>query len=112
MAYDWLIVKQKARQDETEFRYVLGHDVTLDLNWRVQVEPAGAPFRVHTVREVNGQHACTIIYVWYDTAFDINVALILEEDWFVFLLHLFGLFAYQTLLVYVYKNSNGLGLMV
>ena len=54
MAYDWLIIKQKVRQDETEIRYVLGHDVTLDLNWRIQVEPAGVPFRVHTVREVNG----------------------------------------------------------
>ena len=80
MAYNWLIMSQKVRQDETEIKYTLGHEVTLDLDWRAQVEPVDTSFRMHSVREDHGEPICTVIHVFYKTTFDVHVTLVLRED--------------------------------
>ena len=71
-------MSQDVKEEETIIKYSLGHAVDTVLDWKVQVQPATVPFRLLTVRENHDDLVITVVIVKYETAFDVQVSLILN----------------------------------
>ena len=78
MTCEYMIMSQDVQEEETIIKYSLGHAADTVLDWKVQVQPTTVPFRLLTVRENHDDLVITIVIVKYETAFDVQVSLILN----------------------------------
>ena len=78
MTCEYMIMSQDVQEEETIIKYSLGHAADTVLDWKVQVQPATVPFRLLTVRENHDDLVITVVIVKYETAFDVQVSLVLN----------------------------------
>ena len=71
-------MSQDVQEEETIIKYSLGNAADTVLDWKVQVQPATVPFRLLTVRENHDDLVITVVIVKSETAFDVQVSLILN----------------------------------
>ena len=78
MTCEYMIMSQDVQEEETIIKYSLGHAVDTVLDWKVQVQPATVPFCLLTVRKNHDDLVITVVIVKYETAFDVQVSLVLN----------------------------------
>ena len=79
---DWLIMGQEVGEEDTVTKFTMGHDPTIELKWKAQVMLVTIPFCTYTVREIydgNVDHVYTVVLVYYETAYNVHVSLVLIE---------------------------------
>ena len=75
MAVYWATMVNEVSAAETTVRYVICHDVDVDVVFKVSIVPIGADVRISSVQEEHEDNVHLIFRVTYATSLEVEVTL-------------------------------------